>query len=460
MDSHQGLGETLPLWSVAPFVGVLLSIAIIPLVNAHFWERHMFKIILFWSFLFLAPFGMRYGGHLLVMELLHILVLDYLPFIVLLFGLFAVSGGIILRGTLAGTPKVNLGLVLAGTLLASWIGTTGASMLLIRPLIRANQWREKKAHVVIFFIFLVSNIGGCLTPIGDPPLFLGFLRGVPFFWTMRLLPMLAFIGGTLLTVMFILDTHLYRKEVAAGRTPEISLETACADPHKLDGLRNLVFLGMIVGSVILSGNLLNLEAFANPATREIYGWEVFEGVSLGYNTMIQMAIILLAAFLSMKLTPKCIREDNFFTWDPLKEVAKLFLGIFITLIPALILLDAYGAALGLSTPLAFFWTTGGLSSFLDNAPTYLVFLSAAGSLGVVEGVATTVGVIPPTLLMAISAGAVFMGANTYIGNAPNFMVKAIAEENHVKMPSFLGYMGWSACFLLPLFVLTSLIFFR
>ena len=459
MENHHNLGEMLPFWSVAPFVGVLLSIAIIPLINLHFWEHHMFKIVLFWSLLFLVPFGIAFGSHELIMNFLEIMLLDYLPFIVLLSGLFVVSGGIILRGDLAGTPKGNVTILLIGTLLASWIGTTGASMLLIRPLIRANQWREKKAHVVIFFIFLVSNIGGCLTPIGDPPLFLGFLRGVPFFWTMRLLPMLAVNAVVLLTALFLLDRHYYKKEIEAGRSRETSLKLEGSEKLAIDGKRNFIFLAMIVGSVILSGNLPRLEAFADQVTREIYGWQVFDGVSLGYNTIVQMSVIVIAGVLSWKFTPKTIRECNFFTWAPMKEVAQLFFGIFITLIPALALLNTYGSSLGVATPLQFFWTTGLLSSFLDNAPTYLVFLATAGSLGAAEGVVTTVGTIAPPLLLAISAGAVFMGANTYIGNAPNFMVKAIAEENRVKMPSFVGYMGWSFCFLIPLFVINTLVFF-
>ncbi|MDR1574064.1 MAG: sodium:proton antiporter, partial [Clostridiales Family XIII bacterium] len=249
-EAGHALGNILPFWSVAPFVGLLLSIAIFPLVKPHWWEKHLFKVSIFWSLLFFIPFAIAFGMNLAFFELIEIVLLDYLPFIVLLWGLFAVSGGIVLRGDLAGTPKVNLLLLLIGTLLASWVGTTGASMLLIRPMIRANSHRKKKAHIVVFFIFLVSNIGGCLTPVGDPPLFLGFLRGVPFFWTMRLLPMLLLNTVVLLAVFFIMDTRLYKKELLAGVAPAHSGEKV---PLSVAGAHNLLFLAVIVGSVILSG---------------------------------------------------------------------------------------------------------------------------------------------------------------------------------------------------------------
>jgi Na+/H+ antiporter NhaD/arsenite permease-like protein len=455
---HHNLGELLPIWSVAPFIGILLSIAVFPLVNAHFWERHMFKIVIFWSLLFLIPFGIGFGGESLLFHLSEIILLDYLPFIVLLFGLFTVTGGIILKGDLIGTPKLNVIFLSIGTLLASWIGTTGASVLFIRPVIRANGWRKKKAHIVIFFIFLVSNIGGCLTPIGDPPLFLGFLRGVPFFWTMNLLPHMLFNSAILLVILYIIDRHYYKKDLAELESPNFShIEKS---PLGIGGVHNFAFLFMIVGAVILNGLLPNVPAFIDPLTGEMNGVHIMDGIVIGYNSMIQMGIILLAAFLSLKTTKSSIRQDNAFTWGPILEVAKLFSGIFITLIPALALLATKGTSLGITSPLHFFWATGTLSSFLDNAPTYLVFMTTAGSLGATEGLVTTVGTIAPKILIAVSAGAVFMGANTYIGNAPNFMVKSIAEENDIKMPSFVGYMGWSLCFLIPLFVLDSLIFFR
>lgn len=456
---HHNLGESLPIWSVLPFVGMLLSIAVFPLVKPEWWEHQMLKVVIFWSLVFLVPFGIAFGGNALIFNLLEIVLLDYLPFIILLFGLFVVAGGIILRGTLIGTPKVNIVLLLIGTLLASWVGTTGASMLLIRPVIRANQWRKKKAHIIVFFIFLVSNIGGCLTPVGDPPLFLGFLRGVPFFWTMRLLPMFLLNTFIMLVVLYIMDYRYYKKELAEGRSPQDAMEGTSKTPLRIEGLHNLIFMAMIVGAVILNGLLPSFAAFADQTTGEIYGLHVFDGIVVGYNSILQMVIILLAAFLSLKTTKKVIRTDNCFTWACIKEVATLFIGIFITMIPALALLKAHGSSLGLTNPYEFFWATGALSSFLDNAPTYLVFLTTAGSLGMTQGLATTVGTVGVKILLAISAGAVFMGANTYIGNAPNFMVRSIAEENKIVMPSFFGYMIWSLCFLVPLFLIDTVVFF-
>ncbi len=469
------LGKSLPLWSVLPFVGMLLSIAVIPLVNGHWWEHNMAKVSGFWALVFFVPFLIAYGGSTALEQLLHIVVLDYIPFIVLLFGLFAVSGGIILRGSLRGTPKVNLALLTIGTLLASWVGTTGASMLLIRPLIRANEWRQKKTHMIVFFIFLVSNIGGSLTPVGDPPLFLGFLRGVPFFWTMNLLGPMAFNAIILLAVYFAMDSYYYRKEpalqtAAVSYGDQVALAGGGAggtdtkkEPLRVDGLHNLIFLAMIVGSVILSGVLSKNALFADTATGHLYGFTLFrhgdEAIVLPYVNLIRDFTILLAAFLSVRTTARKIREDNRFTWFPIKEVATLFIGIFITMIPALQILGARGSELGLAEPHQFFWATGILSSFLDNAPTYLVFMTTAASLHAPAGLVTTVGTIAPQLLLAVSCGAVFMGANTYIGNAPNFMVRSIAEENKIKMPSFFGYMGWSLVFLVPLFILNTFIFF-
>ncbi|MDR2771501.1 MAG: sodium:proton antiporter [Clostridiales Family XIII bacterium] len=475
-ESAHALGSLLPFWSVAPFAGLLLSIAIFPLVKPHWWEKHLFKVSIFWSLLFFVPFAIALGAEPAFFELIEIVLLDYLPFIILLWGLFAVSGGIVLRGDLVGTPKVNLLLLLIGTLLASWVGTTGASMLLIRPLLRANESRKKKAHIVVFFIFLVSNMGGCLTPVGDPPLFLGFLRGVPFFWTMRLLPLLIVNTVVLLAVFFIMDTRLYKKEFQ-GRDPDGSSAFAAVGaydggdagvparaaaksaPLSLAGAHNLLFLAVIVGSVILSGITSTHPSFYDENLGVLFGIPVYDEVILPYNSVLQMALIVLAGIFSIITTKSELRKENLFTWGPIKEVAHLFIGIFITMIPALAILNARGAELGLTSPWQFFWATGALSSFLDNAPTYLVFMTTAGSLGAAEGLSTAAGLIAPKLLLAVSAGAVFMGANTYIGNAPNFMVRSIAEENGIKMPSFFGYIGWSLCFLVPLFLLDTLIFF-
>ncbi|GAA1627117.1 sodium:proton antiporter [Georgenia ruanii] len=449
------LGEQLPVWSIIPFVGMLLSIAVVPLVNAHWWERHQGKVSAFWALAFFVPFLVGFGPAVALTHGAEVLLLDYLPFIILILGLFAVTGGIVVRGSLSGTPKVNVVLLLVGTLLASWIGTTGAAMVMIRPLLRANAWRRHRVHQVVFFIFLVANIGGALTPIGDPPLFLGFLRGVPFFWTMHLLGPVLLNTAVLLVVFYLIDSRLMRRE---GPHPEHTGERV-----RVDGLHNVVFLLMIVGAVILSGALAQQPLFMDTATGEARGITLVttaEGhVTVPTLGLLRDAVILLAALLAFRGTRRELRAANGFTWGPIQEVAILFAGIFVTMIPALAILQARGGELGVTSPAAFFWATGALSSVLDNAPTYLVFLTTAASLGATSGVATTLGVIDPHLLMAVSAGAVFMGANTYIGNAPNFMVRSIAVEAGVRMPSFLGYMRWSLGVLIPLFVLDTLLFF-
>ena len=344
------------------------------------------------------------------------MLLDFVPFIVLLFGLFVVAGGIAIKGTLAGTTKMNVILLLIGTFLASWIGTTGAAMLMIRPVIRANAWREKKAHIIVFFIFTVANMGGCLTPLGDPPLFMGFQRGVPFLWTTtHMLPILI-LNVIILTVVFVLiDRHYCKKEYAAGRSPQDMIDNnAPKEKISIEGGHNIIFIAMIIFGVILSGVL---------PFKEGSGIHVFDDCVFPWGSFVECIIILLAAFLSIKTTKKSTREINEFTYAPIAEVAKLFIGIFITMIPALAILRVHGSQLGLSHPAPIFWATGMLSSFLDNTPTYLVFLQVAGALGETAGVHTSVGLIEVKMLEAISAGAVFMGANTYIGNAPNFMVK-------------------------------------
>ena len=372
----------------------------------------------------------------------------------LLFGLFCVAGNICLEGDLAGTPKTNVLLLLIGTALASWIGTTGASMVMIRPILRANRWRSKCVQTVVFFIFLVSNIGGCLTPIGDPPLLMGFMRGVPFTWELQhLLPIMALNVVLLLAIYFVMDQRAYRKDLAAGRKPLNG-----GAKLRLSGAHNIVFMLVIVLAVVLSGVLPGMPLFQN-AAGDVLGIHIFGSVSLSYPTLIEIAMILAAAFLSFKTTKKDVRTKNNFTWGAIEEVAVLFIGIFITMIPALLFLKAHGADLGLTEPWQMFWATGALSSFLDNTPTYLVFMTTAGALGAAEGVVTTVGTIAVPMLIAISCGAVFMGANTYIGNAPNFMVKSIADENGVKMPSFFGYMAWSVGILIPVFLIDTLLFF-
>jgi Na+/H+ antiporter NhaD/arsenite permease-like protein len=452
MAEAAALGTSLPLWSVIPFAGILLSIALFPLVRPHFWHHHYPKVAVFWAFVFAIPFLIAFGGPAFH-EIVHTLLVDYVPFLILLWALFAVAGGIVVRGTFSGTPGGNSCLLLVGTLLASLVGTTGASMLLIRPVLRANAWRSRKAHVVIFFIFLVSNIGGCLTPLGDPPLFLGFLHGVPFGWTFSLaLPMLVLV--VFVTAVFVgLDSYWHRREEKrhpAGKGGKTRLA--------IGGGVNLLFLAGILLGVFQSG------LWSGPRV-------LIFGVAVELQNIVRDATLVLMGFLSVRLTARRLREENGFNWAPIREVAILFFGIFMTIIPAIAILKA-GAEGGLhplmrrvTEPLHYFWATGGLSSFLDNAPTYLTFFNTAlGSFGFpgteVQQVAQWIGSEREVFLLAISVGAVFMGANTYIGNAPNFMVKSIAEEAGIPMPSFFGYLlRYSLPVLVPGFVVLTLIFF-
>lgn len=444
-------GATISAVWVIPFVCMLLSIAIMPLAMPHFWEHHFGKIAVFWGVAFLIPCWIVYGWSTALFEFLHIIILDYIPFIVLLFALFTVAGGVRLTGSLVGTPAVNTGILAVGTLLASWMGTTGAAMLLIRPLLRANAHRRYRVHSVVFFIFLVANIGGSLTPLGDPPLFLGFLKGVAFFWTMtHLFVKTLCLSLVLLAIYFILDCILYKKE---GSPLPPHDPDHVEEKLGLDGVINLVFLAGVVVVVLLSG-MVNLGTWI-----DVYGVPVE-----GQNLLRDLCLLALAA-LSWQFTSRQCRELNGFSWAPIEEVAKLFFGIFLSMIPAIAILRAgTEGALGslvkmVSTPTGepvnamYFWLTGALSSFLDNAPTYLVFFNTAG--GDAQHLMTDMA----TTLIAISAGAVFMGANTYIGNAPNFMVRSIAENQGVKMPSFFGYMAWSIGILIPLFAILTWIFF-
>lgn len=455
----EGAGEAaagmVPLWLCIPFAGLLLCIAVLPLVRGEWWEEHQPFAVAFWSLLFVIPFAVCYGVGTAAETVLECLVNDYLTFIILLFGLFCVAGNITMEGDLAGSPRINVGLLALGTLLSSWIGTTGASMLMVRPVIKMNAWRKRRSHIMVFFIFLISNIGGCLTPIGDPPLLMGFMRGVPFFWSLKLLPVMLFNMAVLLFVFYWLDRRAYRKDIAQGCKPDISKP---GTEVSIKGLHNLVFLVMIVAAVILSGTLPSLAAFQN-AQGHVKGIHLFGEVVLTFPAIIEIVLILMAALLSFKTTDAQIRRQNHFTWGAIHEVAVLFIGIFITMQPALMILKAKGADLGITEPYQMFWATGLLSSFLDNTPTYLVFLTTAGALGFAEGMVTSLGTVPVTMLEAISCGAVFMGANTYIGNAPNFMVKAISDENGIRMPSFFGYMLWSFGILIPVFLLDMAVFF-
>lgn len=452
---ESGTESGVPLWLCIPFAGLLLCIAVMPLVKGEWWEAHQPLVVVLWILVMVIPFALLYGVGSAAETVLECTVNDYLTFIVLLFGLFCVSGNITMEGDFAGSPRINVGLLALGTLLASCIGTTGASMLMVRPVIKMNSWRKRKSHIMIFFIFMVSNMGGCLTPIGDPPLLMGFMRGVPFFWSLHLFPVLIFNMVILLFIFYHLDKRNYRRDIAEGRKPDISKP---GTEFRIDGLHNIIFLIMIVAAVILSGVLPGMPAFQD-AAGNARGIHIFGEVSLSYPSLIEIALILLAAFLSFKTTDKEVRVKNHFTWGAIKEVAVLFIGIFITMQPALMLLKAVGPNLGITEPYQMFWATGALSSFLDNTPTYLVFLTTAGTLGFTGGISTTLGTLPAKMLSAISCGAVFMGANTYIGNAPNFMVKSISDENGVNMPSFFGYMLWSVAVLIPVFIIDMFVFF-
>ena len=452
---ESGTESGVPLWLCIPFAGLLLCIAVMPLVKGEWWEAHQPLVVVLWILVMVIPFALLYGVGSAAETVLECTVNDYLTFIVLLFGLFCVSGNITMEGDFAGSPRINVGLLALGTLLASCIGTTGASMLMVRPVIKMNSWRRRKSHIMIFFIFMVSNMGGCLTPIGDPPLLMGFMRGVPFFWSLHLFPVLIFNMVILLFVFYHLDKRNYRRDIAEGRKPDISKP---GTEFRIDGLHNIIFLIMIVAAVILSGVLPGMPAFQD-AAGNARGIHIFGEVSLSFPSLIEIVLILLAAFLSFKTTDKEVRVKNHFTWGAIKEVAVLFIGIFITMQPALMLLKAVGPNLGITEPYQMFWATGALSSFLDNTPTYLVFLTTAGTLGFTGGIATTLRTLPAKMLSAISCGAVFMGANTYIGNAPNFMVKSISDEYGVNMPSFFVYMLRSVAVLIPVFIIDMFVFF-
>jgi Na+/H+ antiporter NhaD/arsenite permease-like protein len=435
----------LPIWTVLPFVALLLAIAILPLVVPHWWESNRSKGIV--SALLALPVALYLvaahgatGVHELVEK-----AKEYASFIVLLASLFVVTGGIYVRGSLAGTPLVNTGVLGLGALLASWIGTTGASVLLIRPLLRANAPRQRKAHIVVFFIFVVSNCGGLLTPLGDPPLFLGFLKGVPFTWTFRLWPEWLLVNGALLVIFNVWDQRVLARE--ERERPGSQLEAVLEhEPLGIEGARNFGFLGAIVAIIFAAGS-----GAGNAGAPWPFG--------------VQEGLMLLATGLAYATTPGRIRSANSFGFGPIIEVAVLFAGIFVTMAPALLLLNANAKQFGITEPWHFFWVTGVLSSFLDNAPTYLTFAATACGL---DGIALegrylaeylALGPRAVETLAAISTGAVFMGANTYIGNGPNFMVKAIAEENGVPMPSFFGYMAYSGAVLIPLFVIVTFVIF-
>jgi Na+/H+ antiporter NhaD/arsenite permease-like protein len=472
---EHSLGTVLPLFSVIPFVGMLLSIALGPILAPNFWHHHFGKVSFAWAALLAIPLIIAYGSDA-VNEILHIIIADYIPFIILLGALFTVGGGIVVRTTLKGTPLVNAGFLAIGALLASWMGTTGAAMVLIRPFLRVNKDRKYKSFMVVFFIFMVANIGGSLTPLGDPPLFLGFLHSVPFFWTLRLfLPMMIMLSSLLL-IYLAFDYYFLRKEQKEQErentklsevdvdSTEIELSTETTNnskdnkPKSLQvlGLQNFILLGAIVVAILFSGSMRLPEV------------SIF-GIHVGLQNIIRDVLLVAVMFISMKITPKLYREENDFNWKPIQEVALLFVGIFVTMVPTLAILKAGDAgALSFITsavqnPANYFWVSGMLSGFLDNAPTYLTFFNTAlGQFypGIPEADAVALLLIEhPKYLLAVSAGSVFFGALTYIGNAPNFMVRSIAEHSGVRMPSFFGYMAYSVLILLPLFGLITLLFF-
>ena len=437
------------LWAI-PFAGILLSIALLPLLAPDFWHHHFGKISAAWTLAFFLPFAAIFGIGAAGVSLVHAMLAEYIPFIVLLTALYTVAGGIYIRGNLHGSPALNCGLLLIGVVLASFMGTTGASMLMIRPLIRANDNRQHKAHLVVFFIFLVSNVGGSLTPLGDPPLFLGFLKGVDFFWTVGyIFPETIFMVASLLAIFYIIDSYYFKKEgvLPVDLTPD-------TDRLGFDGAVNFWLLAAAAGLVLMSG------VWKSPVAIDVVG------TAVGLPGMVRDVGLIVITLVSLRITAKSVHDSNQFSWAPMQEVAKLFIGIFLTIIPVIAMLKAgvngpFSAVVsavtqpdGSPNPAMYFWATGLLSSFLDNAPTYLVFFNTAG--GDPKILMTT---LAPTLA-AISAGAVFMGANTYIGNAPNLMVKAVAEDRGVKMPSFFGYMAWSCGVLIPLFIIVTFIWFR
>jgi Na+/H+ antiporter NhaD/arsenite permease-like protein len=446
---HASLGAELPLWTILPFAALLACIAVLPLAAEHWWHPNRNKALVagalaaVTTIYFLATY--RAAG---AAALAHVLT-EYVSFILLLGALYVISGGIYVRGSLSGTPLANTGLMALGAVLANFIGTTGASVLLVRPLLRANQSRRAKAHIVVFFIFIVSNCGGLLTPLGDPPLFMGFTAGVPFEWTLvNLWREWLLVNGVLLIVFNIWDQTVFGREERARHGSQLE-EVLKHEPLGLSGGLNFLFLSGVVAAVYFKG-------------------------ALNWPWGVQEAIMALMAVLAYVTTPAANRASNKFSFGPIVEVAVLFIGIFITMAPALQILNAWGSGhrevlgmrFAMDQPWQFFWVTGSLSSALDNAPTYMTMAATAAGMEHVEAEGQylaellALGNESAALLAAISCGAVFMGANTYIGNGPNFMVKAIAEENGVHMPSFFGYMVFSAAVLLPLFVVVALIFFR
>lgn len=429
MESHSSIS----IFSIIPFALLLTSIAVFPLFWNHFWEQNKNKLII--ALILSVPTVIYLFTNNLGDKLFESIAFDYLPFIVLLGSLFTITGGIYLSGDIEAKPTVNSLFLLTGAGLASFIGTTGAAMLLIRPLLQTNKERKHKVHTILFFIALVANCGGLLTPLGDPPLFMMYLRGASFIWFFNLLPFWLLTNGMLLLVYFFVETYLHKKESPQA----LLLDKENIRPIKVEGKLNFVWL---IG-IVLSVAFLNEQYLPFIKLNEYYKF-------------IREGSIIAMAILSLLLTPNLTRASNNFTWEPIKEVAYLFLGIFITMVPCLLYLEYNAKTLGVTSTSQFYYFTGLLSSFLDNTPTAVTFHSLALGLGEVSG--NIVAGIPQSLLEAICVAAVFFGSMTYIGNGPNFMVKAVAEENNVKMPSFFGYMfKFSLIVLLPIFIIVELL---
>jgi len=443
-EAASEMGETLGYWTVIPFVGMLLAIAVLPLVTPEWFEHLKNKgvVAAIFGVPVLAYLAFTFGG-----EGIHEILLtgeEYISFIVYIAALFTIAGGIYISGDTLGSPKNNTIFLIVGALLANFVGTTGAAMLMIRPLLRANHNRTHRKHTFVFLIFIVCNTAGLLTPLGDPPLFLGFLRGIDFTWTLRLWPQWLITQIILLVIYFVLDTYFYKKEPASAKR----LEKANPEKIRIHGSINFLFLAGVIAATMISGS---------------YG--VDKGGPIEW--WMRDAVYILLVLCSLFLGPKEPRQRNRFSWAPIGEVAIVFAGIFASMIPALQILKSRGAEFGITEPYQFFWLTGILSSFLDNAPTYLVFTSLAQGLLGLENfpdlMSTTVnpeyGFAPAAYLAAVSCGAVFMGANSYIGNAPNFMVRSICEEQGIAMPNFFSYILWAIIFLVPIFILNTFIFF-
>ena len=432
--------EFIPIWSMLPFILMLASIAVFPLFVEKFWDKNKNKLII--ALVLGIPTAIWLLANSLGSELYHTMVFDYIPFLILLGALFVITGGIFVDGDIEAKPIANTIFLAIGAVLASFMGTTGAAMLLIRPLIHTNKRRELKTHTILFFIGIVANCGGLLTPLGDPPLFMMYLRGAPFTWFLNLLPEWLFVNACLLLIYFFVDTYFWRKEKPESRKREHDYKK----PIKLEGKLNFVWLIGVISAVALI-NSHTIPALGNNP----------------YLSFIRETVIVLMAVLSLIFTTHLTRTSNSFSWHPIEEVAYLFLGIFITMVPCLLYLEKNAESLGITTNTLFYYATGSLSSFLDNTPTAVTFYSLAKGLVeqepfLLQNVPVVAG-IPAIFMKAISVGAVFFGSMTYIGNGPNFMVKSIAEHSNIKMPHFFAYMfKFSLIVLLPLFILCELLF--